>query len=57
MPAFRTARGTLPHIGFEAHATRYLGPVMLGVISLSDLAIERDARPALGDISAVEPNK
>ncbi|MFF4398455.1 oxidoreductase [Streptomyces sp. NPDC001480] len=29
----------------------------VGINSIGDLAIERDARSALGDISAAEPNQ
>ncbi|WP_432171844.1 CBS domain-containing protein [Streptomyces sp. 1222.5] len=43
------------------HAVRRL-PVVeeghpVGIISIGDLAIERDARSALGDISAAKPNQ
>lgn len=29
----------------------------VGILSIGDLAIERDARSALGDISAAKPNQ
>ena len=43
------------------HAVRRL-PVVdsgrpIGIVSLGDLAVERDPRSALGEISAAEPNR
>ncbi|GAA2445924.1 CBS domain-containing protein [Streptomyces macrosporus] len=43
------------------HALRRLpvlhGEALVGVVSLGDLAVERDRGSALGDISATEPNR